>query len=347
MRGVSAQHRAVFFRCLATLFESGVPLVRSFELLGQQTEHAGLAEASTQVAASLAKGHTPVEAMQRHPSCFTALHVALVRVGQRSGALGQVFNRLAMDEEQRYSLRQRLRASLVVPMLVSAACLLLITLVAPLVLGSVLQHMGMKPEQMPWMTRILVTGSSFLRSPFTWLLAVAAGAVALPAWRRWQQDADGRLQLARRLDGIVGLGWVLRLGASTQFLRTLETTLSVGFPLLESLRMAAEAAAHPLLLESMPGVIEAVKEGEELHVALQRCEFFPGLVGQGIQAGQESGSLVLMLRHLAKILQLDLDQACETFSVALEPLVIGLVGVMVGFCVVATLLPMVKLVDVL
>lgn len=337
----------MFFRCLATLFDSGVSLVRSFELLGQQTEHQGLARASTQVAAMLAQGRTPAEAMQRHPNCFSRLHLALIKVGQRSGALSQVFARLAQDEEQRYALRQRLRASLMVPLLVTATCLLLITFVAPLVLGSVLQHLGLRPDQMPTITRVLVLASGVLRNPFFWVSALLVLGAIIPAWRRWQSDDAGRLQLARFLDGMPGLGWVLRLGAVTQFLRTLETTLSVGFPLLDSLKMAGEAAAHPLLQEGLLRTLEAAREGEDLHLALKRSDFFPSLVIQGVHAGQEAGSLTTMLRHLAKIVQLDLDQACESFAVALEPLVIGLVGVMVGFCVIATLLPMVKLVDAL
>ena len=347
MRGVSAQDRAVFFRCLATLFDSGVSLVRSFELLGQQTENKSLAEAAQRVAVTLSQGYTLSDSMVRHPNCFTRLHLALIRVGQRSGALSLVFARLAVDEEQRCALRQRLQSTLVVPLLVTAACILLITVVAPMVLGSVLQHLGLKPEQLPWMTRVLVVASTLLRSPLSWVVGAVGLALAIPLWRRWQQDDKGRLQLAEALDRVPGLGWALRLSAVTQFLRTLETTLSVGFPLLDSMKMAAEATGHPMLEQSMPAAMEAVKEGEELHVALQACEFFPSLVGQGVQAGQESGKLAVMLRHLAQIVQLDLDQACETFSVALEPIVIGLVGIMVGFCVVATLLPMVKLVDTL
>lgn len=345
--GVSTQHRAVFFRCLATLFDSSVPLVRSFELLAQQTEHKALALASGQVAKLLAQGQNPAEAMRRYPYCFTPLQVALVRVGQRSGALSQVFRQLAVDEEQRYALRQRLRSSLVVPLFISGTCVLLLTFIAPLVLGSVIQQLGMSSAQMPWATKLLVLASDLLRSPVFWISSAIATALGIRAWTRWQEEERGRLQLAQALDRVPGLGWVLRLGASTQFLRTLETTLAVGFPLLESLKMAGDASAHPMLQAALPKIIETIKAGEELDVALQRCDFFPPLVAHGVRAGQEAGSLVKMLKHLAKIIQLNLDHACETFSVALEPLIIGFVGVVVGFCVVATLLPMVKLVEVL
>lgn len=345
MGQVSTRSRAVFFRCLATLFESGVPLVRSFELLGEQTEDVALARASQEVARQLVQGKTPAESMLRHPGCFQALHIALVKVGQRSGALGQVFSRLARDEEQKDELHQRLRATLGLPLVVVSICLVLITFVAPLVLGSVVQNLGLPPDQIPWITRLMVAVSSLFRQPWFWILVGTGGMAGLGLQRSWQTEPRYRLQIAQWLDRLPGIGWVLRLQAVTQFLRTLETTISVGFPLMESLKMSEQAAHHPFLAQQLPRILEAVQAGEELHSALNLADFFPPVVIQGIKAGQESGSLSLMLRNLSKILQVELDHACETFSRALEPLVIGVVGAVVGVAVVATLLPMVKLVD--
>lgn len=345
MRGVSGQPRAVYFRCLATLFESGVPLVRCFELLAQQSEHPWLRHASQQVGRLLAQGNTPADAMQRYPACFSPLHIALVRVGQRSGAMSQVFLRLAWDEESQLRLRQKLRSSLIMPLFISAFCIALMVFVSPLLLGSVLQNLELPPEKMPWISQCLVAMGWGLRNPWCWLLGFTCAGLAWKGWRGWQSSDSGRLQLARQLDRIPGLGWLLRLAAATQFLQTLETTLSVGFPLLESLRMATEAANHPLLSEALPGFLADIKAGDELHEAARKTEFFNAMVIQGIQAGQESGSLTRMLKHLTAILQVDLDYACETFSLALEPLVMALVGGMVGACVIGTLLPMVRLVE--
>jgi type IV pilus assembly protein PilC len=342
---VAAQQRAVFFRCLATLFESGVPLVHSYELLSRQTEHPGLAEAAADVSRQLSRGVQLSRAMQRHPWCFSPLHLALIRVGENSGALGQIFLRLAREEEAAFQLQQRLRSSLMMPLIITATCLVLVTLVAPLVLGSVLKSMELKPEQMPWATQVLIVGSGVLTHPVTWILGLVALAGFFSALRAHGGSPDFRRWLAYRLDRVPGLGPLLRMFAVAQFVRTLEMTLAVGFPLIQALRMAGEAGANPQLQDHLLRSIESVTQGDELHQALEQADYFPPMVIQTVRAGQEAGSLVKLLANIVKILQLQLDHATETFTTALEPVVIGVVGALVGFCVIATMLPMVKLVD--
>ena len=337
---VGARHRAVFFRCLATLFESGVPLLLSTRLLSGQTESAPLAEAAEDISHQLSRGHSLSKSMSRHPWCFTAMQVALVRVGENSGRLGGVFSRLAQEEEHRSALIQKMRASLMLPIFISLACVVLIALVAPLVLGSVIQQMGLSPAQMPWPTRLLILLADLLRSPLCWLgMPVLLGAAF------WGLHRLGASRRAAILDRVPGLGRVLRLYAVAQFTQTLEVTLEVGFSLLQSLEMSAAASGHPVLQEAIPAVVEGVKGGEDLDRALASCEFFPALLVQGVKAGMEAGSLTHMLHYLARMYQQDVDYASETLGHALEPLVMAIVGGLVGFAVVATLLPMTRLVE--
>jgi type IV pilus assembly protein PilC len=344
-RRVSAQHRAVFFRCLATLFESGVTLLASTQLLAGQTDSAPLATAAQDITNQLSRGHTLSQSMARHPWCFSPMQLALVRVGETSGRLGAVFSRLAQAEEQRSALIQRMRSTLMLPILISLVCLALVTVVAPLVLGGVIQQMGLSQQAMPWPTQILILFSTLLRSPWTWVIALPLLVAAGWGLAQLEKSARGRHLRATALDHLPGLGRVIRLYALAHFMQTLETTLEVGFPLLKSLEMSSQAAAHPLLEEAMPEVVEAVRSGVELDRALAHCEFFPSLVVQAVKAGQEAGSLNSMLRYLSKLYEVEVEYASQTLSVALEPLVISLVGVLVGFSVVATLLPMTRLVD--
>ncbi|MBT9584335.1 type II secretion system F family protein [bacterium] len=344
-RRVSAQHRAVFFRCLATLFESGVTLLASTQLLAGQTDCAPLAAAAQDITLQLSRGHTLSQSMARHPWCFSPMQLALVRVGESSGRLGGVFSRLAQAEERRSALLQRMRSTLMLPILISLVCLALVTVVAPLVLGGVIQQMGLSQQAMPWPTQILILFSTLLRSPWSWALAVPLLVAVGGGLAQLEKSERGRHLRATALDQLPGLGRVIRLYAITHFLQTLETTLEVGFPLLKSLEMSAQAAAHPLLEEVMPEVIEAVRSGVELDRALASFDFFPRLVVQGVKAGQEAGGLNSMLRHLSQLYNVEVEYASQTLSVALEPLVISLVGGLVGFSVVATLLPMTRLVD--
>lgn len=337
------KHRALFFRCLATLFESGVSLVQSFELLAEQSESAVLSEASLAVSRSLQHGHTLATALGQHPQCFTSQHLSLVRVGERSGALSQVFERLAVEEEQGLALVEKMRAALVLPLLITALCIGLICLIAPLVLGSVLSEMGLQFSQLPWMTRLLVAASTGLRSPWSWFSAFFLGGLTVHLWRR--QSARSRLRWARLLDHLPGLGPTWRLYATLRFVRTLETTLSVGLPLIEGLEMASRAGGHPLLRLATPALLESVRQGEELNLALENCGFFNNSLVQSVRAGQEAGNLTPSLRSLARLQEIDLTHSCELFTQMLEPLVLIFVGGLVGFCVVATILPVSQMLE--
>lgn len=293
------------------------------------------------VARGLQRGATLSHCLSQFPECFSELQVTLVRVGERSGALGQVFARLAQQEEQLVVLQQRLRGALLMPLFITGFCIGLLFLVAPLMLGSVLQQMGLEYSQLPWMTRMLVSLASLLRNPFCWILVVVGLLTAVGVWRR-----HGRSRvLAAWLDRIPGLGPTFRLYGSLRFVRILENTLNVGVPLLACLEMAGSGSGHPLLKQAMPQIIGAVKGGHELHEALAASRFFTGAAVQNIQAGQESGSLVKSLQSLARFQEIELNYACDTFTQLLEPLVMAVVGALVGFCVIATVLPLSQLVD--
>jgi type IV pilus assembly protein PilC len=337
---LNAQDRAIFFRCLSTLFQNGVTLVRSVDLLSKQCENRHLAAAAKDMADQLQRGQRLSQAMGKHLHCFSHLHIALIRVGESSGSIDRVFHRLAADEERSHELVQRLRSSLLLPLLITGLCVLLVAVVAPLVLGSVIQQMALDAGQMPWPTRLMMFVSATVRNPLCWVAAVLGAAGAWQALRR--SDSLWRAQL---LDRVPVLGKVLRLYAITRFTRTLDTSISVGFPLLKAMQMAGAASGHPLLEQRLPLALQAVTHGDELDAALERCEFFPRLFLQGVRAGQESGKLATMLGHLANIYQLEADYSTETFTRMLEPIVLGLVGTLVGFCVIATILPLGKLVD--
>ncbi len=340
-----SQQRAVFFRCLASLFDSGVPIVKSFELLGKQIEHPQLSKVSVQIAEALNRGHRLSKAMQGHPTYFTPLQIAMTRVGEQSGRLHDTLKMLAEEEEDSLKMRQKLSAGIVMPLAITVTCLALVFFVAPLALGGILKSMEMSASQIPWCTKILLLASDIVRSPSAWLVGAGAMVGLAGLARRVAVDSKLQLQLARQLDKIPGLGPILRMHASVRFLKVLEMSINSGLPLIESIKLAGESSGHPMLNHQLPILTAAVKNGAELDHAMSRVHFFPSIVIHGTRAGQESGSLTELLGHTSKILQLTLTQACETFTVALEPLVLAILGLLVGFCVVATLLPTIRMVE--
>lgn len=336
----SKASRAVFFRCLATLFENGVPLVHAVELMAEQSEDRQLAGAAADMALQLNRGHRLSQSMQRHPNSFSRLHIGLVRVGENAGSLGPILTRLAIDEERAYTLSQRLRAALALPLLITGTCLLLIVVVAPMLLGSVIQQMAVKTSELPWPTLLLITLSGALRNPFFWVLIAGLGLAVQQALARVQPE-----KLAEVLDRVPGLGPALRTIATTRFSYSLETSLSVGFPVLQALDLAGQGCGHELLRLRLREARRALENGEELDRGLQSIDFFPTLFVQGVRAGQESGRLPDMLARLSEMYRLEVDCALDSFSRLLEPLVIAVMGVVVGFSIIATLLPLAHLID--
>jgi len=317
----------------------------SFDLLGRQTECRPLAQASETICQSLQGGAPLSTCLAQHPGCFSQLNITLVRAGERSGALGRVFTRIAQQEEQMVELLQKVRSALVMPLVITAICLGLIFLIAPLLLGSVVREMGFEFQDLPWMTKTLVVAAAILRHPLCWLLAVTSATALTISWRRQRQNPAWQLALAKFLDRIPGLGSTLRLYASLRFVRSLEMTLAVGIPLLSSLELAVAGSGHVLLQQRLPDILTAAREGHDLDEALACSKFFKPATIQSVKAGQESGSLQTSLNSLARFHQIDLDYSFETFTQALEPLVLAVVGGLVGFCVIATMLPMIQMVD--
>lgn len=342
---VGGRDRSVFFRCLATLFESGVRLDRSFELLSQQGECQPMRQAAAAVASKLAAGQSLSRCLQSHPNCFSSFHVRMMQVGERSGSLGQMFRQLATHEEERDKLQQRIRGSLFLPLLITVACLLMVGVLLPVLLNNILQLMAEHAQSLPWPTRLLMGVAAGLRSPFFYVVAPLGVAGALAAWPRLRQNRSLMTALEDRLLATPGLGRLLCLAATAQFSHSLALMLETGLALLPSLELAGSTSGSWRLQELSSAAAERLRAGDDLAQALGVLPFFPNAYLATLKAGGESGSLTDMLRFLARFYDLELDSSLDTFTRLLEPLVLAVVGALVGFCVIATLLPMARVLE--
>jgi type IV pilus assembly protein PilC len=338
---VDARMRSVFFRSLATMFSSGVGLVQALDMLGQQQEHADLAEACAGMAGKLQGGHPLSQTMQSYPWIFQPVHHKTVMSGERSGQLHAVLMRLAEREEQMSATAQKLKSSLTMPLLVSALCLTLAVAAPPLLLRGLFTMLAEGGAQPPWTTRVLIAFSAFVSSPAFLLLLAAVPFAVRALWSRLLTDATWQFRLLH----VPHLGEGLRLLHTLSFVQNLRTMLDVGLPLLSSLELSARACDVACLDVVVARVTQKLKEGEELSDALQAADFFPASLSQAVRASEESGRMTRMLQNLESIYRLELDQRLEMLSRALEPLVLGLIGLFVGFTLVATLQPLLALLD--
>lgn len=343
---VSGQDRAVYFRSLATMFRAGVSLDRSLALLAEQTP-GELGRTSQAIGRLVLSGHYFSQAMAKFPWVFTPLQRRLIQVGEKTGAIGEVLEKLSVHEEAQVALKLKIRSALTMPALICVLCVAMVVVLPPFLFKSLFQMLEESHVQLPAMTRVVMVASDLFRSPLFWIAGGAGFVGTLVFALKLRQDRVLRLKFARVVRKIPHLGKTLNLIAVNRFSHTLQTTITVGVPLLAALDLAANATDNAVFEFAMQDVINQVKQGEPLHEALKTTGLFPVSFIQGVQVGSESGQLESMLRSLGHLFDAELDYMFEVLAAAAEPVVLMLVGFVVGFVVVATLLPMMRLLETL
>ncbi len=338
---IDAKARAIFFRSLSALFSSGVPLVRALELMGEQQESRRLAEACQGVARKVSEGNYLSRAMQQYPDVFQAVHHKMVQTGERSGQLHSVLLRLAEREERQQQLQQNFRGALMMPLIASGLCLALALLVPPFLFAGLFQMIREVGGDLPWTTRLLMGFSSLVTNPWGYPVLAALIWLARRAWSRLLQDEAWQFRFLQ----VPQLGPTVKLYLVAQFTQNLASMIEVGLPLLAALEQAARAVDAVCLDKVVERVTSRLKEGESLSASLEWADFFPSTLIQGVRASEEAGGLTLMLKNLHGLFALDLEQRIEVATKTFEPLVLGLVGAIVGFTLVATLQPMLSVLD--
>lgn len=346
-RSVSGADVALFFRSLAAMFNAGVALERALTMLAEQQANPVIGRVSADLAKKISSGRYLSNAMNQHSWLFNAMHVRLVAVGEKSGQMHVSLTQLAELEERQLQIEMKVRGSLTVPLLICGFCLVMVTLAPPLLFRSLLTMLVDNGAEMPLPTKILIFFSDAIRNPLVYLGAIGLGAVFL-FWAGAQaKNPAARLRWTRRFQALPLIGPILRLVSLTRFIQTLYILNNVGVPILQSLEYASAATADPSLIDDVKGVMERVREGELIGTALQQSGGFPGAFCQAVAAGEESGKLGDMLESMSRMYQVDLEHGLEVLTKALEPLMLGFVGCIVAFTVVATMLPMLKVMDTL
>lgn len=326
----------VFFRCFHATLGSGLSLLPSLELLSRQTESKKLAEACRAVCRRVNSGQSLSQAL-RAQQVFSDLQCRLVEVGERTGTLHTVLGRLASYQEQQLAQKLKLRRALETPAWTLLACLLLVTLLPCLLFEGVFAFLRDSQMPIPWPTRLVMNFADCLKSPWIWILG-ALGCAALVGWAR----RHGK----KRLQALPGIASLLKALCLQRFSYSLALMLEVGLPLLEALRLAAAASGSPALQQAILEVIESIKDGYPLTGSLEaHPDCFPASMVQTMRAGEECGRLPELLNALSRMVELDVETRLQVLTQAAEPIALCLVGSIVGFTVLATMLPLVSLLN--
>lgn len=325
-----------FTQELSTLLNAGVPLDRALTITSELTEHANFRFIVLDILRVLKGGRSLADSLATHPEYFSNLYVNIVRAGEASGALGAVFDRLTQFERTRDDLRNYIISSMIYPALLMlvglGSILVLMNFVVPR-FAQVFQESRMR---MPLPTQIMLEASRIMKA-YGWM-AVGSAVAAIAGLRLYIRTSTGRMWWDSFRLRIPMLGDALRKAETSRFARAMETLVSNSVPLVQSLGIAAAILNNRKIATSLEAVAQGVKRGEGLSAPLRRTGQFPALAGHLLSVGEETGRLDHMFGRMADIYETDTRAAIKRFTALFEPMVILVMGIMVGILILSMLL---------
>ncbi len=341
---VKAAELTILTRQLSTMVSSGMTILRALYVLEEQTENKKLRETIVQVRKDVEAGLPLSDAFERHPKLFNPLFVAMTRAGETGGVLDAALLRVADQLEKEDSLRRQVKSAMTYPAVVmSFAGIVLIALVAFIVpvFVSVFKEFG---GDLPPITKFTVFLSHLVTSYWWLCILVVAGVVT--AFRRWKSSKLGRAQWdTLRLRIPMKIGDIVQKIALARWSRTLSALISAGVPILQALEITGKTAGNHVIEKAMADVIANVKAGGTIAGPLKDTPVFPGMVCSMLSVGEETGALDVMLAKVADFYEDQVDAAVKQLTSILEPVMIVLVGGIVGFIVIAMYMPLFKVYD--
>jgi type IV pilus assembly protein PilC len=342
---VSVKDLGVFTRQFATMINAGLPMVQCLDILSQQAEKDFLKESISTVMTDVEGGSTLGEAMQKHPRMFSQLYVNMVEAGEAGGILDLILNRLATYLEKADALQRKVKSALTYPTVVCivavGASIFMLMFIIPTFARMFTDFGG----ELPLPTKIVMGMSNFLRN-YWYILAMAVTGLVV-ALQRYYKTEGGRRTIDRFMLRIPALGPVVRKGAVARFTRTLGTLISSGVPILNGLDITARTAGNKIIEEAVMRTRESISQGNTIAEPLKQSGVFPPMVTQMISVGEQTGALDEMLEKIASFYDDEVDTAVDAMTSIIEPVMIVVMGVIVGGMLIAMYLPMFKLVGVI
>ncbi|MEO1035081.1 MAG: type II secretion system F family protein [Pseudomonadota bacterium] len=333
---------AIFSRQLATMMAAGIPLVQSFEIVGNGHENPAMQKLILDVKASVEGGSSLHEALAKHPLHFDDLFVNLVEAGEQAGALETLLDKIATYKEKTEAIKKKIKKALFYPAAVMVVALIVTVILLIFVIPAFEDLFVGFGADLPGFTRMVIDLSVFVRTQ-GWLLGIGAAA-AIYAFLYFKKRSKKFQHFLDRLSlKIPIVGPILEKSAIARYARTLSTMFAAGVPLVEALESVSGATGNVVFAEGVLRMRDEVATGQRLQQAMENTDLFPNMVIQMIAVGEESGSLDEMSGKVADFYEEDVDAAVDSMSSLLEPLIMAILGVLVGGLVIAMYLPIFKM----
>lgn len=333
---------ATFSRQMATMLSSGIPLVQAFEIVGKGVENKSLGELVFVIKSDIEAGSTFAEALRKHPKYFNDLYCNLVNAGEQSGSLETMLDKVATYAEKTEAIKGKIKKAMFYPTAVLSISFLI---TAGLMIWVVPQFESLFSgfgADLPGPTKVVMQISKYFQA-YWWLIFGGIGGGFYSLARFHEKSAAFRNWIDRKLLELPIFGVIFRKASLSRFCRTLETTIAAGLPLVDALEAVSGATGNIVYGLATLQIKEEVSTGQQLQLAIRNTGLFPSMVVQMIAIGEESGSLEIMLSKVADIYEREVDDAVDSLSSLMEPIIMVVLGVLVGGIVVAMYLPIFKL----
>ncbi|MDH5356613.1 MAG: type II secretion system F family protein [Gammaproteobacteria bacterium] len=333
---------SIFARQIATMMQAGVPLVQSFEIIGQGSENKGMQKLIFEIKTAIEGGVPLAEALSKHPLYFDQLFVNLVSAGEQAGALETMLDKLATYKEKTEALKAKVKKALFYPIAVLVVAFIVTAILLVFVVPQFEELFGSFGADLPALTQMVINLSKFMQA-WWWVIAGGIGAT-ITLFLRIKKTSP---KLQERVDRIAlkapVIGEITTKSAIARFSRTLETMSAAGVPLVEAMDSVAGACGNIVYYKASIKIRDEVSQGTQLQTSMRNTGLFPNMAIQMVSIGEEAGSLDDMLAKVADFYETEVDNAVDALTSLLEPLIMSVLGVLVGGLIVAMYLPIFKL----
>jgi len=342
---VTANDVAVFSRQMATMMQSGVPLVQSFDIIGKGHENAGMQDMIMSIKAEIESGNPLADALGKFPRHFDSLYCSLVNAGEQAGILDSLLDKIATYKEKTEAIKSKIKKALFYPIAVIVVSFIVTAILLIFVIPQFQEMFSSFGADLPAMT-LFVIGLSKLFQAWWWAIFGGIGIALYLFFEAKHRSESFRNNLDKLILKLPVFGSLIRKATIARFARTLSTMFAAGVPLVEAMGTVAGAAGNYVYSSAILRMRDEISTGSQLNLAMRNANLFPNMVVQMVAIGEEAGSIDSMLAKVADFYEQEVDDAVDGLSSLLEPIIMAFLGVVIGGLVIAMYLPIFKMGEV-
>jgi len=339
---ITAKDIALFSRQLATMMSCGVPLVQGFDIVGKSNENEAMRNLIIAIKTDIEGGSTLTQALRKHPRHFDDLFCNLVNAGEHAGILETLLDKIATYKEKMEAIKGKIKKAMYYPVSVLAVAFVITAILLLYVVPqfeSLFKNFG---ADLPVPTQVVIAMSRFMQD-WWWLIFSAMGGAGFLAYKSWRDSPAVRARMDAYVLKTPVFGPLVRKATIARFARTLSTMAAAGVPLVEAMESVAGAAGNAVYRDAILQMRDQVSTGNQLQMAMQQTNLFPSMVTQMVAVGEESGALDTMLSKVADYYEREVDDAVDALSSLMEPMIMVILGVLIGGLVIAMYMPIFKI----